>query len=167
MFIKVYIWIQVSDYSSLSFHVPSYLQTGSWCPLCPGVSAPWPTILCYCITLSPQRELLILSILPNQLAHICIKISKRLKGSSTGLRVYTLQYASSLCLLNNFPILTCFSLNFSAVSKQRRSPESSVRMCLYNSMGIDLFKVANRLIHQQGQNPYWCHPSLTIEKPPE
>lgn len=81
-------------------------------------------------------------------------LHKDIKETEGEQRIYTLQCASTPWLLNNFPPLTCFSLNFSPVAKQRRSPESSLRVCLYNSMGIDLFKVANRLIYQQGQNTY-------------
>lgn len=61
------------------------LEIGVWFLLWPEVSVPWPTILCSCVTASPQRKLLILSTLPHQPAHICIKISKRVEESSAGL----------------------------------------------------------------------------------
>ncbi len=142
-----------------AFPEPAYLESGSWCPLCPGVSALWPTILCYCVTTSPQRELLILSILPNQPAHICIKISKRLKGSGAGLRVYTLQYAPHLCLLNSFSLLTCLfnsSLSLSLSLPSLSLPLSHTQTQLLPFGTLSLFSPPVWLLNHLSLSPFPC-----------
>lgn len=127
--------------------LPSIVVPKEW-QLMPSGPQRWPTILRFCAGASPQREVLILSQLPNQPSHICIKLSQRRMGSGVALEVQETRH-------NMLPwsawLIMCLL-----------SPESTS-----TSTRIDLFKVVNRLIYHQGQKPYWCHPSLAIEKPSE
>lgn len=127
--------------------LPSAVIPKEW-QLMPAGPQRWPTILRCCVGASPQRAVLILSQLPNQPAHICIKISQRRMGSSVAPEVQVTRRNMLRCS-------ACLMMSLLSPG----SPSNSTRM--------NLFKVVNRLIYHQGQKPYWCHPSLTIEKPSE
>lgn len=116
-----------------SHSFPCALLPGEW-QLMPSVPRALSTLthnpLLLCSTDSTEREREINSLhTPKSASTYLHKDIKETEGEQRrAYGVYSLQYASHLCLLNNFPRLTCFSFIFIADSKHARSLESFLRM---------------------------------------